>query len=72
MPEFLLPGDCGLCWLEGQGRDGVPSAVLVVWWLCSWCFAFIVPGEGGESDGRWTHSAVSQAPAEHGAVCMVL
>lgn len=54
-----------MCWLEGQGRDGVPSAVLVVWWLCSWCFAFIVPGEGGESDGSWTHSAVSQAPAEH-------
>lgn len=56
----------------GQGGDGGLSAVLVVWWPCSWCFAFIIPGEGGESDGRWAHSAVSQAPAEHGAVCTVL
>lgn len=49
---------------------------MLFWWFGDCApgalLAFIIPGEGGESAGRWTHSAASQAPADLGAVCTVL
>lgn len=60
----MLAGGAGQRRWSERCFGGLVAVLLVL--------AFIIPGEGGESAGRWTHSAASQAPADLGAVCTVL